>query len=140
MTAKDFKHNWFIGFIIIGSIIGAFIGLVGSKSHERRIKKAEVVELKHYFHPEWSHIHGIMDTSYKEAYMKVTLDTSLTSSINYPSRAIPTTGRFYLLGFTQDSTLALVGRENDNPTIADPRYQELWLWKNHVIRNKKINR
>ena len=90
------------------------------------------VELVHYFRPEWTHIHGITDTSYREEYIKFTLDTSLSSIVNYPSRSIPTSGRLYLLDATQDSTLGLIGRENDQPTTADPRYQELWVWMKHV--------
>ena len=132
MIIKAFKNKWFIGFIIIGSILGGIIGFVGSELHERKIDNAKTVELVHYFHPEWTHIHGIMDTIYKEEYMKFTLDTSLSTIVSYPSRGIPTSGRLYLLDVTQDSALGLIGRENDHPTITDPRYQELWVWMKHV--------
>jgi hypothetical protein len=73
-----------------------------------------------------------MDTIYKEKYMKFTLDTSLSTIVNYPCRSIPASGRLYLLDVTQDRALGLIGRENDHPTIADPRYQELWVWMKHI--------
>ena len=132
MSLKTFKNKWFVGFIVVGSIIGAMIGFVGSELHSKKMENAKEVELVRYFRPEWTHIHGITDTSYREEYIKFTLDTSLSSIVNYPSRSIPTSGRLYLLDATQDSTLGLIGRENDQPTTADPRYQELWVWMKHV--------
>jgi len=132
MILETFKNKWFIGFIVIGSIIGGIVGFIGSEMHDRKIEKAKKVELVHYFRPEWTHIHGIMDTSHREEYIKFTLDTSLSSTVNYPSRSIPTSGRLYLIEVTQDSVLGLIGRENDHPTTADPRYQELWVWMKHV--------
>ena len=132
MIVEAFKNKWFIGFIVIASLVGGIIGLIGSEIHERKIENAELVQLIHYYNPEWNYIPGIMDTNYKEEYMEFILDTSLSSIVNFPIRSIPTTGHLYLLDLTQDSTLALIGRENDNPTMADPRYQELWVWVKHV--------
>ncbi|NVK03202.1 MAG: hypothetical protein HWD92_00205 [Flavobacteriia bacterium] len=132
MIVKAFKNNWFIGVIIIGSILGGIIGFLGSELHERKRDNEKAVELVHYFHPEWTHIHGITDTIYQDEYMKFTLDTSLSTIVSYPSRGIPTSGRLYLLDVTQDSVLGLIARENDHPTMADPRYQELWVWMKHV--------
>ena len=136
MIVKAFKNKWFIAFIVIGSIIGAIIGFIGSEMHARKIAAAQRIQIVDYYNPDRLYINGIEDTLLKKEYLSFENDTVYPKAINFKSSAIKTTQKLYALDITKDSSLVLVARENDNPTMADPRYTELWVWRNHVIFKK----
>lgn len=133
---QAFKNKWFIGFIVIGSIVGGIIGIIGSEMHARKIATAQRIQLVDYYNPDRLYISGIEDTLLKKEYLLFENDTVYPKALNFKSSAIKTTQKLYALDFTKDSSLVLVARENDNPTMADPRYTELWVWRNHVIIKK----
>lgn len=136
MITEAFTNKWFIGFIVIGSIIGAIIGFIGGEMHERKIEAAEEIELEDFHKPDLLYITGIEDTLLVEEYISFEKDTIYPKAIEFDFKTIKTDKKIYALDWTNDSLLVLVGRQNSNPTTVDPRWTELWIWEKHVKRKK----
>ena len=127
-----YKNKWFWIVLIILSTTGAIIGFVLSWKHNKKLEQAERIELRDYYNPGNIYIHGIEDTTLVDQYIKFEMDNVYPKPLTFKSTAIRTDERLYALDYTQDSSLVLVARENDNPTMQDPSYMELWVWRKHV--------
>ncbi len=131
-----YRNKWFWIVWIIFSITGGAIGFIWSRNHANKINKAERIELQDYFRSDEIFIHGIEDTTFADDYIKFEMDTAFPKPLTFKSSAIRTDKKLYALNYTQDSSLVLVARENDTPTMEDPSYSELWVWRKHVKRKK----
>ncbi|WP_417593016.1 hypothetical protein [Owenweeksia hongkongensis] len=127
-----FKKKWFWIVWLALALTGGVVGYFGSEYQSERIENAELVELQDYYNPDRPRIHGIKDTTLVDEYIKFEKDTNYPKALKFSSETIPINQKLYALDWTSDSLLVLIGRQNSNPTVADPRWTELWVWKNHV--------
>ena len=131
-----FKKKWFWIIWLALALTGGVIGYLGSEYQSERIENAELIELQDFFNPDRPRIHGINDTTLVDQYIRFEQDTNYPKALNFRSGTIPTNQKLYALDWTNDSLLVLVGRQNSNPTTADPRWTELWVWEKHVKKKK----
>ncbi len=130
-----FKNKWFWIIVFALSIMGAIFGYIDGESQDKRIESAVIVKLQDYYNPDRPIVNGIKDTNLVEQYIKFEKDTIYPKALNFDSPTIPTDQTLYALEWTSDSVLVLIGRQNLNPTLADPRWMELWVWEKHVKKN-----
>ena len=131
-----FKKKWFWIIWLALALTGGIIGYLGSEYQSERIENAELIELQDFYDPDRPRIHGINDTTLVDQYIRFEKDTNYPKALNFSSGTIPTNQKLYALDWTSDSLLVLVGRQNSNPTTADPRWTELWVWEKHIKKKK----
>lgn len=130
-----FKNKWLWIIVFALTITGAIFGYIDGESQDKRIENAVIVKLQDYYNPDRPIVNGIKDTNLVEQYIKFEKDTIYPKALNFDSPTIPTDQTLYALEWTSDSVLVLIGRQNLNPTLADPRWMELWVWEKHLKKN-----
>ena len=133
MIISAFSSKWFLGFVVIGSLLGGVLGYVGSEIRQRKLDAGERVEVVHHYFPDVGYINGVEDTLFKNEYISFEMDTVYPKTLNFEGAVIRVDGRHYAIDFTADSSLVLIARQNDFARLADPSYMELWVWRKHVV-------